>query len=92
MKKIILFIMKVKLSTGADRQFSRHKGQTKAQLAEALLGLEEEPPRGDIKRLKNGSSNYRLRSGDYRIFFDILDGEIVVDRIVTRGHAYKNRR
>ena len=90
--KYYIVVMNVKLSTRANRQFNRHKGPVRAQLAEALLGLEEEPPRGDIKRLNKGPADYRLRSGDYRIFFNILDSKIIVDKIYTRGHAYKNRR
>jgi mRNA-degrading endonuclease RelE of RelBE toxin-antitoxin system len=54
--------------------------------------LEKDPPEGDIKRLTGGLRGYRLRSGDYRIFFDILKDRISVTRIFTRGHAYKNRR
>ena len=90
--KYYIIGMNVELSAKANRQFNRHKGPDRAQLAEALLGLEEEPPRGDIKRLNKGSADYRLRSGDYRIFFDRLEDKISVTRIVTRGHAYKNRR
>jgi len=84
--------MNVKLSNKAEKQFERYKGPVKAKLLDVLLGLEEEPPRGDIKRLVNGSADYRLRSGGFRILYDILDGKIIVERIVTRGHAYKNRR
>ena len=29
----------------------------------------------DIKKLKGASGMYRLRIGDYRVFFDITDGE-----------------
>ena len=53
----------------------------------ALAGLEEEPPKGDIVRLKNGETEYRLRKGGYRILFDIdrKHSVIIVANIAPRG-------
>jgi mRNA interferase RelE/StbE len=43
---------------------------------------------GDIKALTNADQGYRLRSGDYRVLFD-LDGEnIFIRRIKNRRDAY----
>ena len=44
--------------------------------------------RGDIKRLNNYDHDYRLRSGDYRILFDVIGRKIVVQRIRDRKEAY----
>ncbi|MCG7387294.1 type II toxin-antitoxin system RelE/ParE family toxin [Pantoea sp. ACRSB] len=40
----------------------------------------------DIKKLQDTDNQYRLRVGDYRIIFELIDGEPVVLRIeeVTR--------
>ncbi|CAN5494406.1 hypothetical protein BH20VER3_BH20VER3_23550 [soil metagenome] len=43
---------------------------------------------GNIKRLNNFDSDYRLRSGDYRVPFDIEENSIVVHRILHRRQAY----
>ena len=43
---------------------------------------------GNIKRLTNFDSDYRLRSGDYRVLFDIEENSIVVHRILHRRQAY----
>ena len=44
---------------------------------------------GDVKRLTNYTSEYRMRVGDWRILFEIEDEKIVVYRIRHRKEAYK---
>ena len=44
-------------------------------------------PIGDIKRLVNASSAYRLRVGDWRVLFDMSD-TIKINEILPRGSAY----
>jgi len=62
------------------------------QLSVAILKLGKDPPEGDIIKMKKGPADYRLRSGDYRFFFNIVNNQIIIESIFTRGHAYKNRR
>ena len=42
----------------------------------------------DIKRLQSADFGYRLRSGDYRILFDVIDDDIVIQKIKKRSEAY----
>ena len=84
--------MNVKLSNRAEKLLDRLDEALKTQLLKSIGGLKKEPPEGDIKRMHSGSADYRLRSGDYRIFFNILNDKVVVERILTRGQAYKHRR
>jgi len=84
--------MNVTLSKRAGKQLERLDAAARSQLSTAIQNLRKDPPEGDIKKLKGGPADYRLRSGDYRIFFDILKDRISVTGIFTRGHAYKNRR
>jgi mRNA-degrading endonuclease RelE of RelBE toxin-antitoxin system len=84
--------MNVTLSNRVEKQLKRFDAATRAQLSTAIQDLRKDPPEGDIKKITGGIADYRLRSGDYRIFFDILKDRISVIRIFTRGHAYKNRR
>ena len=44
--------------------------------------------RGDIKQLQKADIAYRLRSGDYRILFDVESDKIVVQKIKHRKEAY----
>ena len=61
----------------------RHAQQVARKIARLQLGLT-----GDIKALTSAAQGYRLRSGDYRVLFD-LDGEtILIRRIKNRRDAY----
>jgi mRNA-degrading endonuclease RelE of RelBE toxin-antitoxin system len=84
--------MNVRLEKIAGKQLDRLNEPLRTQLLTAMNGLNKEPPEGDIKKMHSGRAGYRLRSGDYRIFFDKLENIISVTGIATRGHAYKNRR
>ena len=48
----------------------------------------EDDLRGDVKKLTNHTPEYRMRSGNYRVLFEIEGGEIVVYRIRRRKEAY----
>lgn len=43
---------------------------------------------GDIKQLQSGDFGYRLRSGDYRILFDLIGDRVLIQRIKKRSEAY----
>jgi len=44
---------------------------------------------GDVKKLTNFTSEYRLRVNDYRILFEIEDNKIIIYRILHRKEAYR---
>jgi len=48
-----------------------------------------EPPQGDIKKLRSREIAYRLRIGDYRILYKEKTTLIAVYKIAHRGQAYK---
>jgi mRNA-degrading endonuclease RelE of RelBE toxin-antitoxin system len=82
--------MKVVLGRKAAKGLERLNEPEKSRLAEALKGLEKEPPEGDIKPLK-GSNFYRARKGDFRIVF-AFDGESIrVHKVESRGQVYKGK-
>ncbi len=43
---------------------------------------------GDIKKLTNFTSEYRLRVGNYRVLFEVKDQKIIVYRIRHRKETY----
>lgn len=49
----------------------------------------EKIPFGDIKKLQGYSNLYRLRIGDYRVIYQIENGNIIIDAVLPRGEAYK---
>lgn len=44
--------------------------------------------KGDVKKLTNFTPEYRLRSGDWRVLFEVEDDRIVIYRIMLRKDVY----
>lgn len=44
---------------------------------------------GDIKALRRAKAGYRLRSGDFRILFDVHANRITIQHIKNRREAYE---
>jgi mRNA interferase RelE/StbE len=62
-----------------------------ARARKQILGKIERLERGltgDIKRLRGNDVAYRLRSGDYRILFDVEGSVILIRRIGDRKNIY----
>lgn len=83
--------MNVVVSPRAAKFLKRLNEPQKGRIIKALEQLAKEPPEGDIKSLV-GRDGYRLRVGDYRVLFDIIENEIAVHEIGLRGQIYKGRR
>ena len=43
---------------------------------------------GDVKRLRQADTAYRLRMGDYRVLFDVEADVIVIRRVGNRKDIY----
>jgi len=54
----------------------------------ARLERMEDDLQGDVKKLTNHTPEYRMRSGNYRVLFEIEEDKIVVYRILHRKEAY----
>lgn len=50
----------------------------------AIAALSINPRPAGFKKLK-GRNSYRIRIGSYRVIYDIIDNELIVD-IITLGH------
>ena len=67
------------------------RSQYEAAIRELLLG--EHPERVDVKRIRGKhNSYYRIRLGDYRVVYAVINGKIVVITTLlagSRGDVYK---
>lgn len=61
------------------------------RIVAGLNGLLSLPPKGDIKRLKGHTDLYRLRTGSFRVIFNIDHQEKVVfiQAVGNRGDIYE---
>ena len=55
------------------------------RIADAIFKL----PQGDTKLLEGEKNAYRLRVGKWRIVYQILDDEVIIRDIGSRGDIYK---
>ena len=73
----------------AKKDLRKLDRSTQAQLLNAIAKMQDNLT-GDVKRLTNFTPEYRLRSGSYRVLFEIEnDNDIVIYRIRHRRDAYK---
>jgi mRNA interferase RelE/StbE len=72
------------LSKTAQKQLDKLSDNIAEPIIDAIAGLEENPRPVGYKKL-NGRDGYRIRTGNYRIIYDIFDKELIVD-VITLGH------
>jgi mRNA interferase RelE/StbE len=81
----------VRYAASAARQLRRldRAAQTRILRTIEILRTNPRPPRA--KQLVGGSGEWRVRTGDYRIIYEIHDGEllILVLRIGHRREVYR---
>ncbi|MFX1579951.1 MAG: type II toxin-antitoxin system RelE/ParE family toxin [Promethearchaeota archaeon] len=86
---------RVLLSQTAVSQLSLLNTRQKKRVKDALANLEEDPFRkrsgADIKKLvtPDEPSLYRLRIGDYRAIYFVVENEVKVTEIIHRSKGYK---
>jgi mRNA interferase RelE/StbE len=83
----------VRVAPSAQRQLRKldPAARRRVQAAIELLGADPRPPRAT--RLVGGAGEWRVRTGDYRIIYEIHDEEVVVLvlRVGHRRDVYRTR-
>lgn len=72
------------LTKKAEKQLDKLSDNIAEPIIKAITELEKNPRPHGYKKL-NGRDGYRIRTGDYRIIYDIYDKELIID-IITLGH------
>ena len=77
----------LELTGPAQKEFQRLPRRDQARVKAAVLAMQEDPFRGDIKRLKGQSTAWRRRVGSYRVIYDLYFEQrlIVVAGILRRA-------
>jgi mRNA interferase RelE/StbE len=81
----------VLLAKSAARELEKLPTQAQDRIIEVIEGLQSNPrPRG-CKKLTGTTNLWRVRSGDYRIIYEINDQDRIVDvnAIRHRSDAYR---
>ena len=88
------FPFDIQYTKSADKFFLKNEDLRK-QYEDAIEELQtgEHPERVDVKKIKGKRSNYyRIRLGEYRVIYSIINGRIIVITTLlagVRGDVYK---
>lgn len=80
--------MKVEIRKSAITDLKHISEPFKSKIHNEILELKNFPNIQNIKKLTNFEPAYRLRVGNYRILFDILDDMIIIGRVLHRQSSY----
>jgi len=72
------------ISKPAQRQLDKLDNNVSGKLIHAILSLADNPRPFGYHKLK-GREAYRIRVGNYRIIYEIIDNKLIVN-IITLGH------
>lgn len=84
---------RLELTPAAVRQLRKLDGVSRRRIQAAVELLAENPRPPGAKKLSGGDGEWRVRSGDFRIIYEIDDGVLLV-LVVTLGHrpeVYRRR-
>ncbi|MCF6270825.1 MAG: type II toxin-antitoxin system RelE/ParE family toxin [Melioribacteraceae bacterium] len=81
--------MKIEIRKSAIKDLKRIDKKFLKHIHSKIFELQEYPKIENIKKLTNFEPSYRLRIGNYRVLFDILNDTIVIGRVLHRKESYK---
>ncbi|MGH3916720.1 MAG: type II toxin-antitoxin system RelE family toxin [Pseudonocardiaceae bacterium] len=76
---------RVTLAPSAKRQLRKFDPQVRRRIQAAIELLADEPRPPVATRLVGGEGEWRVRTGDYRIVYEIHDDELIV-LVLRVGH------
>lgn len=75
---------RVRIERRAQKALAKISEPQYTSIKKAILRLAKEPRPDGCKKLK-GREGYRIRVGDYRIIYEILDKLLLID-VIDLGH------
>lgn len=76
---------RVEFTTAAARQVKKLPRPARDRILDAIDDLQHDPRPNGAKKLAGEQSAWRIRVGDYRVIYDVLDHELVVT-VLRAGH------
>ena len=84
-----ILMMKINIRKSAIKDLKKINNPDKEKIHNQILELTKFPNLLNIKKLTKFEPAYRLRVGDYRILFDVLNNTIIIGRVLHRKDVYK---
>lgn len=84
----------VEIAPAASRQLRKLDGAARRRVRTAIDLLASDPRPANASKLKGGADEWRVRTGDYRIVYDIDDGvlRVLVLAVGHRREIYRRSR
>lgn len=79
----------VKLRIEYEKEAAKHIGKMDRPTKQRLKIAIEKLPAGDVKKLQGIKDDYRLRVGDLRVIFSVINDTIIIKDVLPRGQVYK---
>ena len=82
---------RVEFTTAAARQVRKLPPAVRDRILDAIEDLEDGPRPYGVKKLKGEETAWRIRVGDYRVLYDVIDSQLLVTviRAAHRREVYK---
>lgn len=81
--------MKINLRRSAIKDLKRIDNSERERIHKKILELKNFPNVANLKRLTNFDPAFRIRFGEYRILFDVVDDTIEIGRVLHRRESYR---
>ncbi len=82
--------MNINIRTTAVKDLKKIDEKNKKKIHAKILELKQFPNVANIKMLTNFEPAYRLRVGNYRVLFDIIENSVEIGRVLHRKDSYTN--
>lgn len=81
--------MRIEIRKSAIKDLQKINEPFKSKLHEKIILLKNFPDVSNIKKLTNFEPAYRMRVGDYRVLFDVVEDTIFIGRVLHRQESYE---
>lgn len=84
-------VYRVLLERGAERDLGRLSSQIHDRVVAAIQALGTNPRPPDCRKLAGSKNDWRIRVGDHRVLYEIVDGarEVRINRVRHRREVYR---
>lgn len=82
---------RVEFTTAADKELRKLDPGIRRRILSGIAELERDPRPAGCKKLAGETNAWRIRIGDYRVLYDVIDYILVVTvvRVAHRREVYK---
>ena len=79
-------------TTSAQRELRKLDSSVRRRVRAAIDALAEDPRPNGCKKISGFETLWRIRIGDYRVVYDVIDEQVIVTvvRVAHRREAYRS--